>query len=370
MPALAGTRYLLRVCALVACAWSPAALAAALATGPARGEPREPPEKEFRRMKAAGVRDPARYVDLARRASDKWSLVPFAALREALKIDPDYLPALKLKVMANLLLQSGYEKTVTILDGILKREPAYADGWAQRAFCQARLHHLDQALADCKKAEELKSQGLILQVAWGIAAFGKHDSETAEEKFSRALKMRDRVKKGPMTPERWAEGGVIGQARRGLGAVYFAQKRYEQAAAYFRELLARDSIKRVDWLLWLHMCKYLGKEEAAAKAAVAEIMKDARLDARQADSARKFLESLLNDSADETSVLLRQFIEEKIPRSPTMAYLAGKWAQAGKRRKLAEAYFKRASERLRYVSFAGVLAELELSSSSSPRKRR
>jgi tetratricopeptide (TPR) repeat protein len=314
-------------------------------------------------MRESGVTDPARYVDLALRAADKWSLVAFAAVSEALKIDPEYLPALKLAVTARLVLQADLKSLVTILDGILEREPQYADGYAKRAYCHAHVGSFDKALADCAKAQELKSETVMLHAAWGVAAFGKHDFATAEEKLARALKLyAGREKTEKTTPEKWELGALIGRIRDGLGAAYFARGKYKEAAVHFRELIPSDprTQVRTTHLLWLYMSEHLASGEAAARMLVAGLAKDRHFDTTPTDCTRRFLDSLLKGDTDATVSLLGELSERNAPFGGDEAYLAGKWAQAGKRPELADACFRKAAQRLSYTAFFAILAELEL----------
>lgn len=316
---------------------------------------------ELAKLEASENTPLSEYISLARKAVSELDPVCLLAIEGALGRDKDYVPALRLKVTASFVLGNSPNKTSSLLTQILEKEPNWAEGYAKRGYCFARICEFEKALADCVKAKEAGFSGLVLNTAWGMASFGTGEYKPAQERFQDALvSYRAPADGQQITPVYLEQSAFIEDARLGYGASLLATNQYAKASKYFEELATQQTATRTHMLLWDFVSRLMMDDDEKAKEKLIASAQKLNWTAKNEESEGLLLNAFMFKKEDEIAMYLRTLIEEKAALGGDAAFVCAKWAEATKRERLSEAFLKMAAQQKLGYFFSALLAERAL----------
>ena len=82
-----------------------------------------------------------------------------------------------------------FEKVVRMASDLIKRVPAFAEAWNQRAYAQHALGRYQESVHDCHQALEINPYHFIAAVGMGRAYLELGNPVSALESFRRALRL-------------------------------------------------------------------------------------------------------------------------------------------------------------------------------------
>jgi tetratricopeptide (TPR) repeat protein len=89
-----------------------------------------------------------------------------------------------------LLAERGrYDEAVAAFGDVIRRDPAFAEGWNKRATVYYLMGDFDRSLADCEEVIRRNPIHFGALSGFGLNYLGKGDLERAAEYFERALKV-------------------------------------------------------------------------------------------------------------------------------------------------------------------------------------
>jgi len=314
-------------------------------------------------LKDDKVRDPAGYLTLAYfslQLGDPGTYLACAS--EALKVDPNNIPALKINVSSHLFF-NDYKGALPIINRILKLDKKDADTYGQRAYCHAHMDMSKKATADYSKATKLGSQSRITFDAGGLLEFGERDYAEAAELFARVLEPIDKAQKDKMmiALTDLEQSIVVHEARLSFGVALFSQGKFVEASKHFTKCLGQSSEEgSQNLLLWLYMCNLKAGDAATARTTVAETMKRQEKVLRTGSTVNFLGMLLVETDDDKVAAFLRERRKRNAPCDGDTAYLAGKWAQWTGHEELSESYFGLAAQQKRAHFLTASLAEWEI----------
>jgi tetratricopeptide (TPR) repeat protein len=87
-----------------------------------------------------------------------------------------------------LLMERGrYDEAVSAFSDVIRRDPAFAEGWNKRATVYYLMGEFDRSLADCEEVIRRNPIHFGALSGFGLNYLGKGDLERAAEYFERAL---------------------------------------------------------------------------------------------------------------------------------------------------------------------------------------
>jgi tetratricopeptide (TPR) repeat protein len=96
---------------------------------------------------------------------------------------------LQLDTMIRLNAARQFEKVIRMASDLIKRVPAFAEAWNQRAYANHALGHYDDSVRDCHEALEINPYHFIAAVGMGRAYLELGNQISALESFRRALRL-------------------------------------------------------------------------------------------------------------------------------------------------------------------------------------
>ncbi len=96
---------------------------------------------------------------------------------------------IQLDTLIRLNAARQFEKVVRMASDLIKRVPAFAEAWNQRAYAQHALGRYDESVRDCHEALEINPYHFIAAVGMGRAYLELGNPVSALESFRRALRL-------------------------------------------------------------------------------------------------------------------------------------------------------------------------------------
>jgi len=96
---------------------------------------------------------------------------------------------IQLDTIIRLNAARQFEKVVRLASSLIKRAPAFAEAYSQRAYAHHALGHFDQSVRDCHEALEINPYHFIAAVGMGRAYLELGNAVSALECFRRALRL-------------------------------------------------------------------------------------------------------------------------------------------------------------------------------------
>ena len=95
----------------------------------------------------------------------------------------------QLETVIRLNAARQFEKVVRVASDLIKRVPAFAEAWNQRAYAHHALGHYDDSVRDCHAALEINPYHFIAALGMGRAYLELGNRVSALESFRRALRL-------------------------------------------------------------------------------------------------------------------------------------------------------------------------------------
>jgi tetratricopeptide (TPR) repeat protein len=96
---------------------------------------------------------------------------------------------IRLDTIIRLNAARQFEKVVRMASDLIRREPAFAEAWNQRAYAHHALGRFDESVRDCHEALEINPYHFIAAVSMGRAYLELGNPISALECFRRALRL-------------------------------------------------------------------------------------------------------------------------------------------------------------------------------------
>ena len=96
---------------------------------------------------------------------------------------------IQLDTLIRLNAARQFEKVVRMASDLIKRVPAFAEAWNQRAYAHHALGRYDESVRDCHEALEINPYHFIAAVGMGRAYLELGNPVSALESFRRALRL-------------------------------------------------------------------------------------------------------------------------------------------------------------------------------------
>jgi eukaryotic-like serine/threonine-protein kinase len=201
------------------------------------------------------------------------------ALNKAKSINPDCVPVLLSE--GNLEMQYGrYEKAVTTLTRATELDPGSAPAWRRLAAAYERSNRTEDAVATFRKAVAAQPNGYAPYFDFANYYFARGEYRQAEELFRKVTTLAPDFPSGHTNLGlAYAQEGRFAEAEKelqhslqlrkstnvllNLGAVYYAEERYEAALDNFREVLATSVPSAVRYRNLGDAYRHLGQKKEA-----------------------------------------------------------------------------------------------------------
>jgi tetratricopeptide (TPR) repeat protein len=96
---------------------------------------------------------------------------------------------MQLETIIRLNAARQFDKVLRMASDLIRREPAFAEAWNQRAYAHHALGHYDESLRDCHEVLEINPYHFIAAVGMGRAYLELGNPISALESFRRALRL-------------------------------------------------------------------------------------------------------------------------------------------------------------------------------------
>ena len=114
---------------------------------------------------------------------------------------------IQLDTIIRLNAARQFDKVLRMASDLIKRAPAFAEAWNQRAYAHHALGHYDDSVRDCHEALEINPYHFIAAVGMGRAYLELGNPVSALESFRRALRLNPDLEGVRVQADRLAKTG-------------------------------------------------------------------------------------------------------------------------------------------------------------------